>query len=244
MFHDFSFNGFKLSELGAVIRQRPTHIISLPSLNFVEKPYKSGDEIINYGRYSNLSYKIPIRAMPAFCDLTLEEFARKLAEWLVTEEYGIFRDTYNNGYFRYGIVTEISDIIGVESDVYETEITFNFQPFLYSDEGQNLLTYSSTNNSISATIINPENVASEPVIKIIGSGNFTLTINGKNIYLTNAENFIIIDKPKEDVYDNNGSCNGKINAVELPIFKTGTNTIAVTGNNAFTLEITPNWRRL
>lgn len=244
MFHDFSFNGSKLSELGAVIRQRPTHIISLPSLNFVEKPYKSGDEIINYGRYKNLSYKIPIRALPSFCELTLEEFTKKLSEWLVTEEYGIYSDSYNNGYFRYGIVSEISEIIGVESDVYETEITFNFQPFLYSDEGQNLLTYLSTNNSISATIINLENVASEPVIKIIGSGNFTLTINGKNIYLTNVENFIIIDKPKEDVYDNSGSCNGKINAVELPIFKTGTNTIAVTGNNAFTLEIAPNWRRL
>lgn len=244
MFHDFSFNGFKLSELGAVIRQRPTHIISLPSLDFIEKPFKSGDEIINYGRYKNLSYKIPIRALPSFCDLTLEEFTKKLSEWLVTEEYGIYRDTYNRGYFRYGIVSEISEVIGVEEDVYETEITFNFQPFLYSDEGQNLLTYSSTSNSISATIINPENVASEPVIKIIGSGNFTITINGKNIYLTNVENYIVIDKPKEDVYDSNGSCNGKINAVELPIFKTGTNTIVVTGNNAFTLEITPNWRRL
>ena len=182
--------------------------------------------------------------MPAFCDLTLEEFTRKLAEWLVTEEYGIYSDSYNNGYFRYGIVTEISDIVGVESDVYETEITFNFQPFLYSDEGQNLLTYLSTNNSISATIINPENVASEPVIKIIGSGNFTLTINGKNIYLTNVENFIIIDKPKEDVYDSNGSCNGKINAVELPFLTAGENTISITGGSAFTVEITPNWRRL
>ena len=244
MFHDFSFNGSKLSELGAVIRQRPTHIISLPSLSFVEKPCKSGDEIITYSRYNNISYKIPIRALPVFCDLTLEEFTRKLAEWLVTENYGIYRDTYNSGYFRYGIVSEISEIIGIEEDVYECEITLNFQPFLYSDEGQNLLTYSSTNNSINLTLINPEVVPSEPIIKITGSGNFTLTINGKNIYLTNVENFIIIDKSKEDVYDNSGSCNGKINAVELPIFKTGTNTIAVTGNNAFTLEITPNWRRL
>ena len=243
MFHDFSFNGFKLSELGAVIRQRPTHIISLPSLDFVEKPFKSGDEIINYGRYKNLSYKIPIRALPSFCDLILEEFTKKLSEWLVTEEYGIYRDTYNRGYFRYGIVSEISEVIGVEEDVYETEITFNFQPFLYSDEGQNLLTYSSTNNSINLTLINPETVPSEPVIKITGSGNFVMTINGKNIYLTGVENYIVIDKKREDVYDSNGSCNGKINAVELPFLTAGENTISITGGSAFTAEITPNWRR-
>lgn len=244
MFHDFSFNGFKLSELGAVIRQRPTHIISMPSLYFVEKPFKSGDEIINYGRYKNLSYKIPIRALPSFCDLTLEEFTKKLAEWLVTENYGIYRDTYNSGCFRYGIVSEISEVISVESDVYECEITFNFQPFLYSDEGQNLLTYLSTNNSINLTLINPETVPSEPTLKIIGSGNFVMAVNGKNIYLTGVENYIIIDKKREDVYDSNGSCNGKINAVELPLLTTGENTISITGGSAFTVEITPNWRRL
>lgn len=243
MFKDFSFNGFKLSELGAVIRQRPTHIISLPSLDFIEKPFKSGDEIINYGRYKNLSYKIPIRALPSFCDLTLEEFTKKLSEWLVTENYGIYRDTYNNGYFRYGIVSEISEVISVESDVYECEITFNFQPFLYSDEGQNLLTYLSTNNLINLTLINPETVPSEPTLKITGSGNFVMAVNGKNIYLTGVENYIIIDKKREDVYDANGSCNGKINAVELPFLTAGENTISITGGSAFTVEITPNWRR-
>ena len=51
------------------------------------------------------------------------------------------------------------------------------------------------------------------------------------------------DKKREDVYDSNGSCNGKINAVELPFLTAGENTISITGGSAFTVEITPNWRR-
>lgn len=243
-YHTFSFNDIELAEFGAVITQPPKHVIAIPDIELIETPYHSGDIILSNERYKNISFKIPIRAVPMFCNLTVSDFAYKLSEWLDTKDYGIYRDTYNASYFRYGIVTRIDDITAVEENVYETAITINFKPFLYSDAGTNTIAYSSANNAITATLLNPERWDSEPVIKIIGSGDFSVIVGDVTLALTGVNNYIVIDKEQEDVYDSGGSCNEKISALSLPYLKAGENIISIVGNSSFTVEITPNWRRL
>lgn len=243
-FHTFSFNGQELSDFGAVIAQRPKYIIAVRDIELSEMPYHSGDAIIDKGRYKNITYKIPIRAVPYFCNLSVREFAYKLSEWLDTKKYGMYRDTYNPGYFRFGIVTQISEVEAVQKDVYQATIDINFHPFLYRDSGAATKTYTSSNNSVTATLINPEKWDSEPVIKIIGSGDFTVIIGDVTLALTGVNGYIIIDKENEDVYDSSGSCNEKLSALSLPYLKAGTNNISIVGNSSFSVEITPNWRRL
>lgn len=243
-FHTFEFNGHKLSELGAVITQRPTYSIAVHDINFVEIPFVSGDIVVDNKKYKNISYKVPIRAVPSLCNLSVEDFTKKLSEWLDFGDYLIYRDTYNDGYFRYAIITAIEPVVAIFKDVYETSITFNFKPFLYSDKGLQTISKASANNAITMKLINPEKWESEPIIRINGSGNFTVAVGSTTLALTNVNNYIVIDKTKEDVYDSGGSCNDKLSALKLPCFSTGENNISITGSSSFSVDIIPNWRRL
>lgn len=245
-FHTFYFNGHFLYELGAVIAQPPTHITSMRDINFESIPGRSGDSIVDNGRYENKTLSFPIRAVPTFCDLSLQDFKYKLAEWLQVGDctYKEYRDTYNPGYYRKGIVTEIEKTVAVKRDVYETTITFNFDPFLYSREGLTEIAVNSNNY----TITNREKWDAEPIIKVNGNGLFTITVNTDVIEITLDGTEITIDKPNEDVYYTSTgiSCNDKIDAVRLPILKPGANEITYsTGSGTgFTMKIIPNWRRL
>ena len=250
-FHTFQFNGRFLYELGAVIAQPPTHITSMRDINFESIPGRSGDSIIDNGRYENKILQFPIRAVPAFCDLSLQDFKYKLAEWLQADDcnYEEFRDTYNPGYFRKGIVTQISEVVAVKRDVYETAITFNFEPFLYSDTGLKKITYNFNGGTQTENLFNPEQWDSEPIITVIGESPITLGIGDDELYISTSglvDNTIIIDKSNENIYDKNGnSCNNKVNAVRLPYLKPGNNEIRVVNlNGSVTLKIIPNWRRL
>ena len=82
------------------------------------------------------------------------------------------------------------------------------------------------------------------IIKINGNGDFTVMVGDVTLALTGVNNYIVIDKEQEDVYDSGGSCNEKLSALSLPYLKAGENIISIVGNSSFTVEITPNWRRL
>lgn len=243
-FHTFEFNGHKLSELGAVITQRPSYAIAVHDIELAEIPFVSGDVVVDNKKYKNISYKIPIRAVPSLCNLSAEDFTKRLSEWLDSGEYCIYRDTYNPGYFRYAVTTTIDPVTAVFKDVYETSISFSFKPFLYSDKGIETISSSSANNAVTMKLINPEKWDSEPIIKINGSGDFTVAVGSTSLSLTGVSNYIVIDKTKEDVYDGGGSCNNKLSGLYLPYLKTGENNISITGSSSFSVDITPNWRRL
>lgn len=247
-FHTFQFNGRFLYELGAVIAQPPTHITSMRDLNFESIPGRSGDSIIDNGRYENKTLQFPIRAVPAFCDLSLQDFKYKLAEWLQADcDYKEFRDTYNPGYFRKGIVTQISEVVAVKRDVYETAITFNFEPFLYSDTGLKKITYNFNGGTQTENLFNPEGWASEPIIEITPNQPLmvSLSINGVTVGIEQIDKTIIIDVPNHNVYDTNGKpCNDVVQAFKLPTLLPGKNKLITSGTNSGLIKITPNWRRL
>lgn len=260
----FSYNGHSLSELGAVMKQKPRQVFSIPDINLVEMPFRNGDYIDNNGRYKNVIFKIPVIALPEFCSLTLDEFSHALVDWLMSGPIGYktYRDDYNKGYFRYGIITSIEPVEETEHGVYETEVTVNCKPFLYSDVGTVPLEFNvsnPSNNSWSTTIVNPENCVSEPVITVTGSATFTITCTGQVVgqpygepetkVKVRAQNIsgFTIDKPTEDVYTLSGSsCNDLVEGLKLPKFGLGTNTILIStpSNASYTVKVIPNWRRL
>ncbi len=245
MIHDFEYNGRKLSELGAVISENPHYALSVRELDFEKIPQKSGDIITDKKRFKNLSVTYKVTSVPTFANITEQSFVNMLSEWLLSSyEYGALRDTYNTGYFRKAVVTNVSEPTVIASGVVSAKVTFNCDPFLYSDTGVNTISLTSANHAVSARIINPEQWESEPVIKINGSGNFSVSIGGISFSLTGVSNYIIIDKPNEDVYDSGGSCNEKLSGLYLPTLKSGENSVSITGDSSFTVDITPNWRRL
>ena len=248
--HTFEFNNKKLSDIGAVLMENPHYTLSVKELDFTALPGKSGDIITDKNRFKNSSISYKVSSMPLLCSYTEQEFVYVLSEWLLTSyDYKILRDTYNPGYFRKAICTDIANPTVEASGVVWTTVTFNCDPFRYSYLGLQSVTFNSNSNFRieNVTFRNPEKWESEPVIEIIPSSSATMSlkINDVSVAVYDTDKTIIIDVPNRNVYDTNGEpCNDLIEAPELPVLLPGNNEITASGTGNYAVKIIPNWRRL
>lgn len=132
---------------------------------------------------------------------------------------------------------QISDTETIIKSSGVFSVEFVCEPFEY----ETTETKSYTTNSF--TITNHTTTTALPIIKIYGSGTVVLTVNGKGITLNDLTTDITIDSELQEAFSGltvnmNGNMSG-----EFPVFKTGSNTITLTGNVTKT-EIKNNWRWL
>lgn len=113
---------------------------------------------------------------------------------------------------------------------------FVCEPYLY--EAGHVLSYTT---STQKTIYN-DGYVSEPIIKVYGTGNITITLNNKNIYLTNIVDYIILDSIAQIATKGTVRMDNNVLG-DYPLFLAGNNTISWTGAVS-KIEITPNWRYL
>ena len=96
------------------------------------------------------------------------------------------------------------------------------------------------------TLRNPYASKALPLIKIIGDGDCTLTINGKDFKIENVSENIWLDCKTLNAYKEVAGVitneNSKITFVDYPILGFGQNAITWTGDH--TIEIEPRWRTL
>ncbi len=246
--HTFEFNNKKLSDIGAVLMENPHYTLSVKELDFTSLPGKSGDIITDKNRFKNSSISYKVSSMPLFCSYTEQEFVYVLSEWLLTSyDYKILRDTYNPGYFRKAICTDIANPTVEANKMVWTTVTFNCDPFLYSDTGLKKNTYNFNGGTQTENLFNPEGWASEPIIEITPNQPLmvSLSINGVTVGIEQIDKTIIIDVPNHNVYDTNGKpCNDVVQAFKLPTLLPGKNKLITSGTNSGLIKITPNWRRL
>lgn len=97
-------------------------------------------------------------------------------------------------------------------------------------------------------VINPTNYASQPIIKVKGSGPVTLTINGFEFKIKDVLDTITLSSERQVAYHEYASgvlapMNHLITTRDYPVLKPGSNNISVTGN-VMQLYIEPRWRSL
>lgn len=255
MIGDFSFNGQHLSDLGAVITDRIQYPISEREMELIPIPGKSGDVILDKKRFKNIPLAYKISHVPTFSDDPGRHFAFRLSEWLTSSyEYGILRESYTPGYFYKAVCKGISTAVEDATGCVTATVSFSCDPYLYADSGAVEKSYSSTavqdaeNEShqfeIETYIFNPEKWESEPLITITGSGKYSAAFGSDVVNINDDSGTIIIDKPHENVYDENGNPkNNKLSAQNLPVFAPGNNLVRVWSDNPVTVKIKPNWRR-
>lgn len=90
------------------------------------------------------------------------------------------------------------------------------------------------------TVINPSSQSSKPIIKLFGTGNGTLTINGSVITLTGLSSYATINSDMGDMYKDTNLINNAMSG-NFPLLVPGNNTISFTGSIT-SIVITPNWR--
>ena len=148
---------------------------------------------------------------------------------LSTEPDRVYRARISNA-------ISISDVIYLYTSFL---VQFKVFPFKYSvnraDEAKTL--------TAPTTIYNQGTVYSEPTITVYGTGNVTLTINGKNYTLSGIDGYVTINSEMQEVYKGNVNKNNSYGAMDFPRFEVGANAISWTGN-VDRVEIEPKWRWL
>lgn len=114
-------------------------------------------------------------------------------------------------------------------------LEFNFKPQKWLKTGENRIYVDS-----SATLLNPTQFASKPLIEVSGTGS--MLINGSTLTLARNTGTTIIDCDLQEAYEGTINRNGDLTILNgFPVLKSGTNEVSV---NGCTINIIPRWWRI
>lgn len=239
---EFIINGVHSRDLRAVIQNRPVVPVPRRRKNPIFMPGHSGTIHMDEETYDNspLDLNIAIYAK----DFEEAEYNREqLMGAFNSEGYVPFR-YYVNPHKLYRVDLEDMVFSGTRAIGYHQQVavSLSVHPYKFTHDG---LVIELENSG--EQIINPNGLFSEPIIKIEGSGNVTLIVNGESFVIRNIQDHIIIHTPSEHTYrESNGLIineDSKINTLDYPRFKEKANVISWTGNVS-KVTIEPRWQTL
>lgn len=232
MMNFFVYDGKNSQDLGLLISGEKTYNSPSRDVTTVSIPGRSGDLIIDNGRYNNIeiSYTVSFRK-------DIPEKTRALKAWLLSNAgYRRLEDTYQPEYFR---LAAISNATAFEISInrYGTaELIFNCNPFLFSKGGEQTVSIPASGGRI----YNPEYFESQPIITVYGNGNGVLSVNNINYNLSDIDGYVTINSDVGLVYKGTENKNSTVNFIEFPTLQVGENIIDWTGGIT-KVEIIPRW---
>ena len=232
MMNFFVYDGKNSQDLGLLISGEKTYNSPSRDVTTVSIPGRSGDLIIDNGRYNNveISYTVSFRK-------DVPEKTRALKAWLLSNAgYRRLEDTYQPEYFR---LAAISNATAFEISInrYGTaELIFNCNPFLFSKGGEQTVSIPASGGRI----YNPEYFESQPIITVYGNGNGVLSVNNINYNLSDIDGYVTINSDVGLVYKGTENKNSTVNFIEFPTLQVGENIIDWTGGIT-KVEIVPRW---
>ena len=231
-----TFAGTSLGDVNIHVQRLSDYVIPERDVTHVSVPGRSGDLLIDNGRYKNftLDYSVYVLNRTDGVISSLRAFAGKLADTFGS--YQRFEDDKDP--LVYGMAKFVGPNTWTNYDNVggESKLTFNFKPYWRLKSGETAITISATNTQIT----NPTKFASKPLINVTGTG--VLSVNGTIITINKNDTTITLDCEAEDAYTGVENKNGDIYIDDFPTLQPGINAIIPAEN--MTVEITPRWWRL
>ena len=209
-------------------------------LNPVQIPGHSGDLLANNHRFQNITQTFNLVIKKPSKYITWSSLSLALQEWLVSDTYQtIILDTLHGWYWE-GYLSS-PPVITPTNDCDATgSISFNCKPYMKRIDSIDF-------EPVPSMFFNTTDSIAEPIIHIVGNGNFTINVNGTNYELIDVSEEVFIDSEQSWIYQHDEIQNRASWAHfpnnDFPILKQGQNTISITGNYS-KFEYKPNWRRL
>lgn len=191
---------------------------------------RRGDLYVDNQHYEDISFDVEFN----FHGSDLGTLFRSFKEWLLKDGNRQLTFTDDNTVFYKVKRIEFKTAERVAWQIKRQTVRFTCDPYTYLASG--LISRSG------GTFSNPTWCESKPIYTITGSGQKTLTVNGKT-FTANVSTKMIIDVEREIAIGNNGQNQSDLvsgNYSDL-ILKSGSNTVSL---NSGTLAIQPNWRAL
>lgn len=230
------YNGLRSLDYGLMITAKSAYNGAQRDVTVAQVPGRDGDLIIDNGRYKNVPIKYELAIVPGMTPFGFAQISQLIKDWLLPNTgYHQLWDTYDARYYRLGAYTGSVDIEQELSSLGSCSLSFDCKPFRYSVDGQQAVTLTSA-----GTLYNSEAYASKPYIKVTGSGDITLTVNGTAYELEDVDEYIELDTEMMNAYKGSTNQNAKMNTADFPKLVPGLNSISWTGT-VTSITIVPRW---
>ena len=230
----FTYDSVSSDTYGLYINGRGVFNSPEPDMEFLQVPGRSGDLVYDNKRFGNIDIKYPACFM---LDSFKTNFKSFQAFLLSHKGYYKLTDDYNPNYYRMAAVTRPINPNEIDwvYDAGSFDLTFNCKPQLFLTSGDTSTTYTAASN----TIANPTKFASKPLLRVVGTGSFTL--GGVTITIAaHGYAYVDIDCELMDCYYQGNNLNDKVTVGNyFPELAPGNNTLTLSGVTS--VAVTPRW---
>jgi phage-related protein len=213
-----------------------THVSASNDIETVEIKGRDGVLLVDNQRLKPVEQAFNFVVKPK--DKTVAQTASDISQWLSTKGFKWFEKSWDSEYLYRASYLNGLDVEEVVRQFGRVQLSFLMHPVKYLKSEQVEKTITS-----GQTIVNTGNVIANPIIKLTGTGDTTLTINGRQTQLKGIQGNLTWDAERKLVYKDDFTSQwntvvanqGQYNK---PYLDVGNNVISWTGT--FTVKIIQN----
>lgn len=231
----FIFNGKTNTEFGLRVAEGKKISTSGFDVERVAVPGRDGDLLISNNRLNSAELSFPVNFVKEKGLIATEVY--KISEWLNVAGYKDLIISYDPDFIYRAAYLETFSIEETMRQFGKTTINFVCYPIKFYKQGRK--TQKLTNG---ASFNGLGNVNAKPIITLVGSGDCTLTINGRKTKLRGVQGKITIDMQANQVFKDNLPAWDKVvrsPQFQMPYYDFGRNLVSWDGN--FEVFTIPNW---
>ena len=230
----FTFNGVSSTTQG--LRVTSDYIISSTGsdVETVAVPGRDGDLLISKNRLKSVTIELPCTVLS---NRKLTDAESDISNWLNVDGYKDLTLSWDPDFIYRSAFIETFEIVSLMRQFGKVKLNFLTYPVKFYKQGRTTQTLSN-----GATVNGLGNVKANPVITLVGSGDCTLTINGRKTKLRAVQNTITLDMQARQVFSGNLPAWDKVVRApqyQMPFLDAGRNLISWDGD--FTVKMAPYW---
>lgn len=230
----FTFNDISSSRYG--LRVTSEYVINSTGqdVETVAVAGRDGDLLLSNNRLKSVTLELP-------CTISgnrkLTDVESDISNWLNVAGYKDLTLSWDLDFIYRSAFKETFEIASIMRQFGKVKLNFLTYPVKFYKQGRVKQTLMN-----GATVNGIGNVNAKPIITLRGSGDCTLTINGRKTKLRGVQNSIVLDMQANQVYSGNLPAWDKVvrsPEFQMPYLDYGRNLISWDGS--FTAEMIPNW---
>ena len=230
----FTFNGVSSTTHG--LRVTSDYVINLTGndVETVSVPGRDGDLLISKNRLKSVTIELPCTVLSS---RKLTDAESDISNWLNVDGYKDLTLSWDPDFIYRSAFIETFEIASLMRQFGKVKLNFLTYPVKFYKQGRTTQTLSN-----GATVNGLGNVKANPVITLVGSGDCTLTINGRKTKLRAVKNTITLDMQARQVFSGNLPAWDKVVRApqyQMPYLDAGRNLISWDGD--FTVKMAPYW---
>lgn len=230
----FTFNGINSSQFG--LRVTSDYVINSTGqdIDTVAVAGRDGDLLLPNNRLKSVTIELPCTIMS---NRKLTDAESDISNWLNVAGYKDLTLSWDPDFIYRSAFIETFEVVGLMRQFGKVKLNFLTYPVKFYKQGRTTQTLSN-----GATVNGLGNVKANPVITLVGSGDCTLTINGRKTKLRAVQNTITLDMQARQVFSGNLPAWDKVVRApqyQMPFLDAGRNLISWDGD--FTVKMAPFW---